>query len=96
MILEFTQTEKGSFESRFVATGNFNLHIESEEPWFLTLSQKGTPNENASYCTTLVKNSYEVGPVFDSDFGALLYPKWIEVELDRLPTLAEVTFEDEV
>ena len=93
MVLDFVQTEKGSWEAHFVATSNFNLHVESDEDWFMTLSQRGSAE--GAFCPVFNKNSYEAGRVFDCDFGALVYPKHIEVEFDKKPKLVEVTQEDE-
>lgn len=76
--LEFTEVSKGLWVAEFVATANFNLHIEREKRGSLVVSQRGT--DSGEYSTSFVKGEYEGSAIFDSDFGALVYPKWIKIE----------------
>lgn len=76
--LEFTEVSKGLWEAEFVAVANFNLHIERAKRGSLVVSQRGT--DSGEYATAFAKGEYEGAAIFDSDFGALVYPKWIKVE----------------
>ena len=77
--LDFVETIEGKeWVAEFTATGNFNLHLERETNGSLIVKQRGT--ETGEYAAAFVKGVYEGQRVFDYDFGALVYPKWIRIE----------------
>lgn len=79
MELNFVETIEGKeWVAEFVVTNNFNLHIERAERGRLVVSQRGT--DSGEYATTFAKGEYEGAAIFDYDFGALVYPKWIKIE----------------
>ena len=78
MELNFVETIEGKeWSAEFEATGDFNLHLERVKSGSLVVSQRGTPE--GAYDAAFVKGMYEGGMVIDSDFGALVYPKYIKV-----------------
>ena len=88
MELNFTQNRK-IWVSEFEATGDFNLHIE------------GISNSKVKVYMTSVKNGRYAyvegstptyGEVYDCDFSAVVYPKYIKVECATEPTMAVVTY----
>ena len=77
--LDFVETIEGKeWVAEFTATGNFNLHLERDNNGSLIVKQRGT--ENGEYATAFSRGMYEGKRVFDYDFGALVYPKWIRIE----------------
>lgn len=76
--LEFAEVGNGLWEAEFVAVANFNVHLEREGVGSLVVKQRGV--ENGEYAEAFVKGAYEGKKVFDYDFGALIYPKWIKIE----------------
>lgn len=87
MELEFKEMGDGSLGAEFKATGNFNLHIETEGSGILTIEQRGT--ESGLYD---LASRYLCKKVFDSDFEALVYPKWIRVTCKEVIKKGVVTF----
>lgn len=65
------------YEATFEASGNFNIHLEREEGGFVNVYQSGT--QGGEYALAANWSDYEGGKVFDCDFGALVYPKYIKV-----------------
>lgn len=90
MELLFTKTEEG-FVAEFSADGPFNLHIERSGKGFIKLYQRGCPE--GLYQKTFSVGGDNGGKVFDCDFGALVYPKWIKVVSSKPVLKAEVTTE---
>lgn len=89
MELTFTKTD-GKWVAEFEATADFNLHIERDEIKDLRLYQKGALNGNYEYVREQGYNA--IRKTFDSDFSALVYPKWIKIVSEVQPTMAVVTF----
>lgn len=77
MELKF-QKIKNEWVAEFVATNNFNLHLEREDRGSLEVMQRGT--ETGEYTRAFTRGINEGKRVFDYDFGALVYPKWIRIE----------------
>lgn len=79
----------GSFVAEFVATADFNLHIEKSGGDF-RIMQKTV--ENGLY--DCIDGLYipAGSPVIDYDFVASIYPKYIKIVSEVEPTLAVVTF----
>ena len=75
------------YVAEFEASGDFNLHIEREQSSYINIMQRGT--SNGAY--DLAK-PFSSDKVFDHDFGALVYPKWIKVVSGSEVVKAEVTF----
>lgn len=65
------------YEATFEASDNFNIHLEREEGGFVNVYQSGT--QGGEYALAANWSDYEGGKVFDCDFGALVYPKYIKV-----------------
>lgn len=89
MEINFTKDGNG-FVSEFEATGDFNLHIEGVPEGSISVYQRGTSYGSYAY----VKGSTpypSAGNVFDYDFSALVYPKYIKVICSTKPTMAVVT-----
>lgn len=87
MELIFRQNEQFNYEAEFKADGVFNLHIEKTNSGPISILQKGF--EQGDYAQSSVLDS---GKVFDYDFGALVYPKWIKVISGSEVIKAEVNF----
>lgn len=79
----------GSFVAEFVATADFNLHIEksSGDIWIM---QKTT--ENGKYDSIDGLHILAGNSVIDYDFVASIWPKHIMIKSEVEPTLAVVTF----
>lgn len=80
----------GNFVSEFEATGDFNLHIEGVLEGNVSVYQRGTSSGSYAY----VKGSTpypSAGNVYDYDFSALVYPKYIKVVCATEPSMAVVT-----
>jgi hypothetical protein len=89
MEINFTKEGNG-FVSEFEATGDFNLHIEGVLEGNVSVYQRGTSSGRYAY----VKGSTpfpSAGNVYDYDFSALVYPKYIKVICVTEPTMAVVT-----
>jgi hypothetical protein len=71
------RNEENKWVAEFQATSNFNLHIERTGLGSIVVSQRGT--DNGEYDTAFIETRYEGQRVFDCDFGALVFPKWIKV-----------------
>lgn len=89
--MEITFSKSGaSWISEFQVSGAFNLHIEGVYEGDIRIYQRGTSTGAYSY----VKGSTpspSAGNVYDSDFSALVYPKYIKVVCNTKPTMAVVT-----
>lgn len=89
MDLNFTKTE-GKWVAEFQATADFNLHIERDDAKDLYIYQKGISDGRYEYVREQGYNA--IRKTFDSDFTALVYPKWIKIVSMAQPTMAVVTF----
>ena len=90
--LEFAEVSKGLYEAEFVATANFNLHLEREGTGLLVVKQRGV--EKGEYSKAFMRGMNEGKKVFDYDFGALIYPKWIKIESGSKVVSGIVTFSE--
>lgn len=78
----------GSFVAEFVATADFNLHIE-KSGGDIRIMQKTT--ENGKYDSIDGLYIPAGNPVIDYDFVGAVYPKYIKIVSEVEPTMAEVT-----
>ena len=93
--MEIKFTKQGNvWVSEFEATGDFNLHLEGVDTRSIKISQSGTPE--GKYDTVRDIDTYGFDKVFDFDFSALVYPKWIKVECATQPTKASVISNGEI
>ena len=90
MELNFTKENNG-WVSEFEATADFNLHIEGVREGNVRIYQRGSASGDYAYVRGATPAT-TYGNVYDFDFSALVYPKFIKVECATEPTLAEVTY----
>ena len=91
MELVFSKTANGSWSSEFEATADFNMHLEGVVEGNVRVSQRGT--SEGSYADVRGATPYpSFSNVYDMDFSAIIYPKWIKVVCPNEPTMAVVTF----
>jgi hypothetical protein len=76
MELNFQKIEN-KWVAEFVAPSNFNLHLEREKNGYIIVQQRGT--DSGEYYSAYAESTYDGQKVFDCDFGALVYPKWIKI-----------------
>lgn len=89
--MELQFVEKGNiWEAVFEAPNDFNIHIELNKPSYLGVHQSGVPNSEYSLAVEYTSNNIQ--KVYDIDFGALVYPKWIKVTSGSKVVKGEVTF----
>lgn len=89
MELKFTRKD-GVWVSEFEASADFNLHIEGVLDGNVKVFQRGTPaGEYAFVRGATPYPAYD--KVYDMDFAALVYPKYIKVTCETEPTYAEMT-----
>lgn len=88
--MELTFTKDGDkYVTSFAVTSDFNIHIE-KSGGRVVLFQSSI--ENGEYDYVSGATIAETDGVFDSDFTALVYPKYIKIVADKQPTIAIVTF----
>ena len=90
MTLNFTKNED-VWVAEFTATADFNLHIEGVVEGNVRIYQRGS----ASGAYSLVRGAMmypSYNNVFDMDFTAAVYPKYMKVECATEPAMAVVTF----
>ena len=88
--MELTFTKDGDkYVAQFTATSDFNIHIE-KSGGRIVLFQSSV--ENGEYDYVSGATIAESDGVFDSDFTALIYPKYIKMVADSTPRVAVVTF----
>lgn len=91
MELIFNKSDK-YYVSEFQVTANFNLHIEKPNGdirlYQRTAGGKYDSIDNVVY--------YAGNSVFDYDFNALVYPKFIKIVSETEPTYAEVVSDGEI
>lgn len=89
MELSFVNKE-GVYEALFEASNDFNLHIELDKPSYLGIYQSSVKDSGYSFTNEYKLN--DIQKVYDIDFGALIYPKYIKVISGSNVLRAEVTF----
>jgi hypothetical protein len=89
MELKFTKDGE-KFISEFTATADFNLHLEGVVEGNVKVYQRGTASGEYAYVRTATPYP-SFSSVYDCDFSALVYPKYIKVECPVQPTMAVVT-----
>ena len=91
MTLNFTKNHaSGAWVAEFEATSDFNLHIEGVVEGNVRVYQRGSADGAYAYVRTATPYpSYS--NVYDFDFTALVYPKYIKVVCPVQPSMAEVT-----
>lgn len=80
----------GSWISEFQVSGAFNLHLEGVYEGNVSVYQRGTASGAYSYVKGSTP-SQPAGNVYDSDFSALVYPKYIKVVCATKPSVSVVT-----
>ena len=78
MELNFIKNDKQDWEAEFEATGDFNLHLERDQKGTITILQKQNEEDQYAFSSEF-PNYYKI---FNYDFAALLYPKYIKVISD--------------
>lgn len=76
--------------AEFTATEDFNIHIEGVKLGNLSIFQKGTENGGYAFVNGAVPTP-SAGTVYDCDFSATIYPKYMKVSCATEPTYAVVT-----
>ena len=77
--------------AEFEATADFNLHIEGVKTGNVSVFQRGSAEGKYAFVVgSTPAPSY--GTIYDYDFSALVYPKYIRVSCATEPTMAVVTF----
>ena len=89
MDLNFTKQE-GGWVSEFEVTADFNLHIEGVAEGKVMVYQRGTADGQYAYVREATPYP-SFANVYDFDFSALVYPKWIRVVCNVEPSKAVVT-----
>lgn len=93
--MEITFSKSGEvYVAEFSVTGDFNLHIEGVTAGDVLISQRGTASGLYARVTRVksVNPYYSHEKVYDYDFSAAVYPKYIKVTCPENPTSATVTF----
>ena len=67
--------ERKQYVAEFPVIGNFNLHIEQEVDSVISVYQRGSETGEYMLCKTFNASN----GIFDYDFGAVVYPKYIKV-----------------
>lgn len=84
--------ENNLYVAEFEATNDFNIHIERENHGMLAFYQRSVANGEYAEITDfkqLVRDK-----IFDSDFTAVIYPKYIKVVSGVEVISAEVTIKE--
>lgn len=88
--MELVFIKKGNlWESVFEVPSNFNVHIELDKPSYLGVYQSSI--QDSEYSITTEYELKNIQKVYDLDFGALVYPKWIKVVSGSRVIKAELT-----
>ena len=90
MELNFTK-EGEKYISEFEVTADFNLHIEGVVEGNVRVYQRGTAEGQYAYVREATPYP-SFANVYDYDFSALVYPKYIRVVCATEPTKAIVTY----
>jgi hypothetical protein len=89
MDLNFNK-EGNVFVAEFEATADFNLHIEGVKEGDVLVFQRGTADGEYAYVRAATPYP-SFTTVYDFDFAALVYPKYIKVECNVMPSKGIVT-----
>jgi hypothetical protein len=92
MEIKFTKNGE-KFVSEFTATADFNLHLEGVVEGKVKVYQRSTAGGEYAYVRAATPYP-SFSKVYDYDFSALVYPKYIKVVTDAEPTMAVVTFNE--
>lgn len=88
--MELTFRKEGSkYIAEFVVAADFNLHLEREDDGFLYVQQRTSTSgqyDSIKGCNFAPKDN-----VVDYDFAGVVYPKYIKVISEVMPTSAIVT-----
>ena len=91
MELNFILNENsGAYVAEFKATSDFNIHIEGVVEGNVRVYQRGTADGEYAYVREATPYP-SFSNVYDFDFAAAVYPKWIKVVCPVMPTKAVVT-----
>ena len=83
------------WEAEIKVTADFNLHIEGVREGNVSVFMRGT--ESGEYAYVRGATPYpSVGTVYEYDFSAVIFPKYIKVACATAPSLAVVTSAGEV
>ena len=94
MDLIFTK-QADRWVAEFIATDDFNLHIEGVVEGNVSVFQRGSESGNYAFVKEGTPHpSY--ANVYDYDFAALIYPKFIKVSCATEPTSGIVTSDGEI
>lgn len=89
--MEINFTKEGDrYVSEFEVTSDFNLHIEGVLEGNVSVYQRGSATGGYAFVRGATP-SPTFGKVYDFDFSALVYPKYIRVVCNVMPTMAVVT-----
>lgn len=80
------------WEAEFEATADFNLHVEGVREGNVSVFQRGSAEGNYAFVRDSVPYPSLNTNVYDYDFSAVVYPKYIKVSCATQPTMAVVTF----
>lgn len=90
MELNFIKNENG-WVAEFEASADFNLHIEGVIEGNVAIYQRGT--SAGGYALVRGATPFpSYGNVYDMDFSALVYPKYIKVACATEPSRGVVTY----
>ena len=92
MELTFEQID-GYWVSEFEVSADFNLHIERDTEGRLDIYQR-TAGGRYEYINDI--GYLEKRLVYDYDFSALVYPKWIKIKSKVKPLICTITTDGEV
>lgn len=96
MELNFIKNEATRYwECEFEATADFNLHIEGVPEGKVWIYQRTTASGEHAYIKEATPYPSLVD-VYDFDFTALIYPKFVKVVCGTEPTYAEVVSNGEI
>lgn len=90
MDLIFTK-QADRWVAEFIATDDFNLHIEGVVEGNVSVFQRGSESGNYAFVRGSVPYPSLNTNVYDYDFAAVVYPKYIRVSCATKPTMAVVT-----
>lgn len=79
------------YVSEFEVSGDFNLHIEGVVEGNIKVFQRGSAEGEYAYVRAATPYP-SFSNVYDFDFSALVYPKYIRVVCPNEPTKAVVTY----
>lgn len=88
--MELTFNKEGNrYVAEFQTSSDFALHIEKPEG-SIGIFQKSVEAGEYDFVRSLNVSQYD--KVIDVDVVGSVYPKWIKVESNVMPTMAEVIF----